>query len=677
MRYRTPFSSLAFIAAATTRILSASPGCAAPTPQGYTIAPLPAPGAGTDVRVCGLSHAGHVVGSAVVPTLRGNLRQAFVWPPDGSGGHLAATWLGGSVGPSDSSEALDVNDRGEVVGFVAPLSFPPVVEGVLWKSGSIGYIATRQVGGRLVAIDHDEELVQERPQGVAVLSWKSTRGASGSPAVLAGAVAHAVNDDGDVVGEIETGSGPWAYVTSNEKTTTYALLPGGSKARALGVNAYRAVCGSSPTVGGAAVWLPTYDVFRRTWTWTLRGLHRRGTKASEARGINDLGEVVGVWWRDSTTPLGFLHDSKTDRTVGFDELLPAGSGFEQIEPVAINNAGEIVGTARRAGALVAFVMRPARAYALTELSFEPTAINNRGTVVGRGLPGLGNPQAAFVYEGGQTTSVGGTYDVAWDVNDDGRYVGDFAGGPSPAAARSSAGTIWLVEPPRHSPSAGRGIANGHWASGFAATEGLVWSTQWARQGATVTPTHTIGGSFGPLAPDGFQGTRINTSRQVAGAAIRDLGGRWQHFSAVWCRRWGPEIVGISIDGGLLAAINDSGVAAGYDVDASGRRHALVFDRAAGRARWLPQLLNLTFASSDARGIDARGEIVGYSDAAEGRRACRWLGQTVEDLNASLSAADRADWTLTTAVDINDRGQVVGLGTRRGRSGLRGFLLTLP
>ncbi|WP_250123327.1 PEP-CTERM sorting domain-containing protein [Chroococcidiopsis sp. CCMEE 29] len=76
-------------------------------------------------------------------------------------------------------------------------------------------------------------------------------------------------------------------------------------------------------------------------------------------------------------------------------------------------------------------------------------------------------------------------------------------------------------------------------------------------------------------------------------------------------------------------------------------------------------------TSRATGINNALQVVGSSDTAIGtQRAFLWEGEMI-DLN-NLIAAD-AGWEITSAVKINNQGQIVGAGSLNGQE--RGFVLT--
>ncbi len=80
------------------------------------------------------------------------------------------------------------------------------------------------------------------------------------------------------------------------------------------------------------------------------------------------------------------------------------------------------------------------------------------------------------------------------------------------------------------------------------------------------------------------------------------------------------------------------------------------------------------ASSEARGINEQGEVVGTAQNAAGQpRAFLWRNGEMTDLNTLIPAG--TGWILESAAGISDGGQIVGYGTLSGKR--RAFLLTPP
>ena len=81
--------------------------------------------------------------------------------------------------------------------------------------------------------------------------------------------------------------------------------------------------------------------------------------------------------------------------------------------------------------------------------------------------------------------------------------------------------------------------------------------------------------------------------------------------------------------------------------------------------------------TSARAINEKGWIVGESEVASGvpqpSRAFLWRNGRMRDLNTLLDPGAAQHWTLHYAMDVNDRGQIVGLGMVDGLT--RAFIAT--
>jgi probable HAF family extracellular repeat protein len=130
---------------------------------------------------------------------------------------------------------------------------------------------------------------------------------------------------------------------------------------------------------------------------------------------------------------------------------------------------------------------------------------------------------------------------------------------------------------------------------------------------------------------------------------------------------------------LLGASNRSGVAVGVNlrqdvvgsisVAGSTAMHAFLYSGGS-----LVDLGTLGGASSEARGVNELGEVVGSAQNAAGQpRAFLWRGGQMIDLNTFRPAG--SEWVLESAASISDGGQIVGYGSLNGKR--RAFLLTPP
>jgi probable HAF family extracellular repeat protein len=196
------------------------------------------------------------------------------------------------------------------------------------------------------------------------------------------------------------------------------------------------------------------------------------------------------------------------------------------------------------------------------------------------------------------------------------------------------------------------------------------------------------------SPDASYAYGINNAGQVAGSELTDA---WRAF------RYTPGLGSVTLGTGFneARAINNKGDITGYS--ASGafidglsapfrsiglansiglaiNDHGQVVGDASGSAfLYTPGTGIATLATAHfpnyAFGINNGGQVVGEYAVGNGQsRAFLYSASAgVIDLNTRVASATAAGWTLTSARDINDGGQIVGLGMLGGEN--RAFLLT--
>jgi probable HAF family extracellular repeat protein len=115
------------------------------------------------------------------------------------------------------------------------------------------------------------------------------------------------------------------------------------------------------------------------------------------------------------------------------------------------------------------------------------------------------------------------------------------------------------------------------------------------------------------------------------------------------------------------AINNKGQVIGNSVTADGVSHAFLWN--IGSMRNLGTLSG--DASSQAQALNTAGVVAGRSGTADlsVSRAVIWQNGAAIDLTRLVASSD---WILSNATGINDRGEVVGVGLREGQ--VRAFLL---
>jgi probable HAF family extracellular repeat protein len=105
-------------------------------------------------------------------------------------------------------------------------------------------------------------------------------------------------------------------------------------------------------------------------------------------------------------------------------------------------------------------------------------------------------------------------------------------------------------------------------------------------------------------------------------------------------------------------VNSSDTVVGVSDTPSGNRHAFIYEAGTG----MHDLGAFSGGASDAFSINASGEIVGSSSIVDGSdHACLWKNGTIYDLN-DLVTVTPPGWILTSAISINNAGQIACEGT---------------
>lgn len=276
------------------------------------------------------------------------------------------------------SWAMGINDRGQVVG--GALTALGTRRAFLHERGTMLSLGT--LGGN----DSVATAINERGQVVGYSTiangalhaffWEAGRmrdlGTLGGPNSLA----YAINELGQVAGQAETVSGELhAFLWDNGQMLDLGTL-GGASSVAYALNNRGQVVGESAIPSG----------YQRAFLWQNGQMRNLGIDASptdysRASGINDLGQIVGIYsgtgqYRFSY--FGFLWENGT--------TIQLTSGQMCSSARAINNAGQIAGHAE-----ICFADGPAVMWdhggmvylgSLATGAGYAAAINNRGQIVG-------------------------------------------------------------------------------------------------------------------------------------------------------------------------------------------------------------------------------------------------------------------------------------------------------
>lgn len=316
------------------------------------------------------------------------------------------------------SQALGINDGGQVVGWSAVSQDPFVYHAFLYTGGVMQDLGTfGGAGSQASGINNSGQIVGwaygTGNSGDTEHAFLHTGGGSLNPAAddlgtFGGpsSQAVAINASGQVVGWAATTSGEaHAFLHSgsgslNQATDDFGTF-GGSSSQALGINASGQVVGYAYTIGNGKQ-LAFLHSGGGSLNRTTDDLGTFGGRDSVAFGIDNSGQVVGqasTSYYGPTPPHPFLHTGSGPLNITTDDLgiLP---GYAAAA-LGINNSGQIVGYGgvhetpnwgHEAAALwigggpienLNNLIDPALGWTL----LQATAINDSGQIVGFGFTG--------------------------------------------------------------------------------------------------------------------------------------------------------------------------------------------------------------------------------------------------------------------------------------------------
>jgi probable HAF family extracellular repeat protein len=225
-----------------------------------------------------------------------------------------------------------------------------------------------------------------------------------------------------------------------------------------------------------------------------------------------------------------------------------------------------------------------------------------------------------------------------------------------------------------------GVGNGVNASGQVVGHSYLSGNNAIRAFRTAanSPINPATDDLGTLGGFYSQADGINASGQVVGASYATDNITYHAFRTAANSPINPATDDLGTLGGTYSeawAINASGQVVGDSYTTPGNNIIFHAFRTAANSPINPasdDLGTLGGTNSQAHGINASGQVVGYSATATGNNhAFLYSGGVMYDLNNLIPAG--SGWELSQAYSIDDAGQIVGGGTHNGSS--HAFLLT--
>lgn len=309
------------------------------------------------------------------------------------------------------------------------------------------------------------------------------------------------------------------------------------------------------------------------------------------------------------------------------------------------------------------------------------ALNDQGDVVGSSTLPNGGSTHAFLYRGGTMRdlgTLGGATSRAYDVNENGVVVGDADLSPSTSCSEGSRRAFLFdgqlrqlnahpLQPPLTSMEChvsgalainDRGDVVGYY-NDVHQSDGRAWeltdgkSYAWGGR----ANANDINNSGTTVMTEG-----IGNTAAYVGSTPWLNGIEWKALTFDGRARWGTG-----------EAINEKGWVVGGSDWLGGPPKAFLY-----RNSGMEDLGMLPGADgSRAYGLNEVGDVVGSSPSidrkAEAARAVIWSEGHLIDLNTLIPTG--SGWVLENATDINNRGQIVGVGSLNGQK--RAFLLNPP
>lgn len=283
-----------------------------------------------------INNNGQVVGSADVP---GGRRHAYRWE------NGVMTDLG-TMGIDTQFEAWGINNLGQVVGIATNTG--DIAGAFFWEDGEMSIIGEAIMPKSAFAINDAGQIVGTAifpPPDVGQRAFLFENDVLTDLGTLGGSVSIAwgINASGQIAGESFTDGTPGGAFLWDKGVMTNLGTLGGGGSEAWGLNDAAQVVGKArraDKVASAFLWESGVFTDLREAT---------GLSISKAEDVNNQGQVIGSGW---------LYDPVEGGVVMAD-LLPPDTPWSSFLARAINDTGQIVGSATIDGFPRAFLMTPA------------------------------------------------------------------------------------------------------------------------------------------------------------------------------------------------------------------------------------------------------------------------------------------------------------------------------
>jgi probable HAF family extracellular repeat protein len=298
---------------------------------------------GLSAQAFDINEAGDIVGSATNPALR---LRAFVWR-NGSMTDL------GTIG-GNHSEAVAISDTGHVVG--RSQTSTSKYHAILWSGGTTTDLTPSSDYAVAYGVNDIGQVVGSIDNRKGFVWHNGVRTDLGD---LGGGCSHAadINDTGQIVGVSCPPAVPGhATLWHDNAIIDLGVVPGMEDSGAAAINSVGQIVGSSGFMDKE-----TYEITSKAFLYENGVMNVLPVPSWEsyAGDINDAGVVVGTMRAGGGFSNFHAYVFADGVATNLNSLIPSGSGLHLAYGAAINNAGQIVGTAFDAqGRYHAYLLTP-------------------------------------------------------------------------------------------------------------------------------------------------------------------------------------------------------------------------------------------------------------------------------------------------------------------------------